>query len=634
MPANRDLLTSPQPGDAHEQPNPDRAPIRHPRLWPALLILGMLAVFLVLTITPSINNQTRFFFMMGGPFLGLLLFTIWLLAFSRLPWQARLLILPLTALGAVVAGLVMHSSMGVPLWIYGVPLALAAITYGLYRRQQGSWRGMVGSAVGLASVVWALLPFGRLEGFTGDYAPELRWRWTASSETRRLADGDNARAAGDEDRPALVVGPTDWPRFRGPALDSQVTWKTGVTDWTTSPPRELWRLPVGPAWSSFACVAGRLFTQEQQGESEVVCCLDAANGRLIWQSQIDSRFSDVVAGPGPRSTPTFDDGRLFTLGPRAMLIAHDAATGAELWRHDLMQELDAQLPVWGFSGSPIVVGEAVLVYAGGKDDHGLCAWNKQTGEPLWSRAQRGMNFSTAQPVTIDGVTQVLFAAPDGLESLDPATGQVLWSHKPTGWQVPGKCQPQQISPRSVVVPLGDGVGLARLDVALHEGQWQVTERWSSRALKPSFNDFVHHEGFLYGFDQNIFACISAEDGTKRWKNGRYGFGQLLLLAADHRLIVASEGGDLILLETNPEKLVERGRVTASTEKTWNHPIVAGQTLFFRNGAETVAYQLAPAATALATAAGDAIRPSPVEPAPQRPEPVKTDSESPETGSTP
>jgi outer membrane protein assembly factor BamB len=593
----------------------------------------MLAVLLVLTITPSINNQTRFLFMMGGPFVGLLLFTIWLLAFSRLPWQARLLILPLTALGAVAAGLVMHSSMGVPLWIYGVPLALAAITYGLYRRQQGSWRGMVGSAVGLASVVWALLPFGRLEGFTGDYAPELRWRWAASSETRRLADGDKARSADGEDRPALVVGPTDWPRFRGPALDSQVTWKTGVTDWTTAPPRELWRLPVGPAWSSFACVAGRLYTQEQQGEHEVVCCLDAATGRPIWQSQVDCRFSDVVAGPGPRSTPTFDDGRLFTLGARAMLIAHDAATGAELWRRDLMQELDAQLPVWGFSGSPIVVGDAVIVYAGGKDDHGLCAWNKQTGEPLWSRTQRGMNFSTAQPVTIDGVTQVLFAAPEGVESLDPSTGQLLWNHKPTGWHVPGKCQPQQISPHSVVVPLGDGVGLARLDVALEEGRWQVTERWSSRALKPSFNDFVHHDGFLYGFDQNIFACISAEDGTKRWKNGRYGFGQLLLLAADNRLIVASEGGDLILLETNPEKLVERGRVTASPEKTWNHPIVAGQTLFFRNGAETVAYQLAPAATALATAAGEATRPSPVEPEAQQPNPVPTESATPETDST-
>jgi outer membrane protein assembly factor BamB len=584
----------------------------------------MLAVFLILTITPSINNQTRFGFMMGGPFLGLLLFSIWLWFFSRLPWQARVLILPLTALGAVAAGLVMHASMGVPLWIYGVPLALAAITYGLYRRQQATWRGMVGSAVGLASVVWALLPLGRLEGFTGDYSPELRWRWSASTEGRRSVATDQEPPAERDGRPALVVGPTDWPRFRGPALDSRVSWKTGTTDWNQAPPRELWRTSLGPAWSSWVCVAGRLFTQEQQGDHEVVCCLDAATGRLVWQSQIDCRFSDVVAGPGPRATPTFDDGRLFTLGARAMLIAHDAATGAELWRHDLMQELDAQLPVWGFSGSPIVVGDAVIVYAGGPGDHGLCAWNKQTGEPLWSRAQRGMNFSTAQPVTIDGVEQVLFAAPEGLESLDPATGQLLWTHKPTGWNVPGKCQPQQISPQSVVVPLGDGVGVARLDVTRVDDRWQVTERWSSRALKPSFNDFVHHQGFLYGFDQNILACISAEDGTKRWKNGRFGFGQMLLLEADNRIVVASEGGDLVLLETNPERLVELGRVTASPEKTWNHSIVAGQTLFFRNGAEAVAYQLAPTSTALATTTGDEPSPAPV--APQ--------DDSPDAGSTP
>ena len=186
---------------------------RLPRLWPALVILGLMAVFLILTITPSINNQVRFGFMMGGPFLGLLLFTIWLLAFSRLPWQARVLILPLTALGAVAAGFVMHSSMGVPLWIYGVPLAIAAITYGLYRRQQSSWRGMVGSAVGLASVVWALLPFGRLEGFTGDYAPELRWRWAPSNAVRRsaVADGPSSTAAAVRPAARDLTGPWRLP---------------------------------------------------------------------------------------------------------------------------------------------------------------------------------------------------------------------------------------------------------------------------------------------------------------------------------------------------------------------------------------------------------------------------------------
>ncbi|HBH52228.1 MAG TPA: hypothetical protein DDY91_10080 [Planctomycetaceae bacterium] len=610
---------SPEPaGDGDPRPVSPRLP----RLWPALVILGLMVVFLILTITPSINNQVRFGFMMGGPFLGLLLYLIWLLAFSRLPWPVRLLAIPLTAVGAVAAGLLMHSSMGVPLWIYGVPLALAALTYGLYRAQRQSWKPMLGSAVGLASLVWALLPFGRLEGFSGDYTPELRWRWAPMAEVQRtVAAGESNPAA---PQATLTLGPTDWPRFRGAGLDSRVTWKTGTTDWTQAPPRELWRSKVGPAWSSFASVAGRLFTQEQQGDHEVVCCLDAATGRLIWQSQIDTRFSDVVAGPGPRSTPTFDDGRLFTLGARAMLIAHDAATGAELWRHDLMQELDAQLPVWGFSGSPIVVGDAVMVYAGGRGDHGLCAWDKQTGKLLWSRAQQGMNFSTAQPVTMDGVIQVLFAAPEGLESLDPATGTLLWSHKPTDWHVPGKCQPQQIAPDSLVVPLGDGVGLARLDVTHKDGAWQVTERWISKALKPSFNDFVFHQGFLYGFDQNILACISAEDGKKRWKNGRFGFGQMLLLEADNRIIVASEGGDLVLLETNPDRLVELGRVTASPEKTWNHSIVAGNLLFFRNGAEAVAYQLAPASTAVA-ATTDAETPA---------APVTTQDESPDAGATP
>ena len=578
---------------------------RHParrnslRLWPAILILALQAAGLFLSVTPSIDNQTRFFLMMGAPAVCLLLFLVWLVGFSRVPWKVRLALPLLVAFCGLCVARWIDPSMGVPLWIYGLPAVLAGMTFGLWWAQRWNAWQQLGLAALLSLLAWAQLPWWKLEGFDGDYHPELRYRWTASPEERLVPRSTVDQVAAPQ---PLVVGPHDWPMFRGPAMNSRVNWSVGPLDWSTTPPRELWRQPIGPGWSSFASVGDRLFTQEQRGDSELLTCLDTQTGKLVWEVEQPVRFSDVVAGPGPRSTPTFDGGQLFALGAKALLTAHDAATGQLLWKRDLMKEVDAQLPVWGFSGSPLVVGDLVLIYAGGTDPHGLLALDRNTGETRWSRPQRGMNFSSAQPAELAGVPQILFASPEALESLDPTTGQLLWSFRPSLWKGPAKCQPQLLSDSSLIVPVGDGVGLARLDVVRTGDTWTITERWSSNALKPSFNDFVHFEGHLYGFDQNILCCISAEDGRKRWKGGRYGFGQLVLLEADRRLLIATEEGAAILVDADPGRWNELGRVQALSDKTWNHPVVAGRLMFFRNGVEAVAYQLQPGGPGVATEA--------------------------------
>jgi len=585
------------------------------RLKPALFVLALQAVALFLTITPSIDNQTRFFLMMGGPAICLLLYVTWLLILSRASWTVRLLLLPVVALSGVLVGGWIDPSMGVPLWIYGVPVVMTAMTVGLWLARDWNHWQQLGLASLLPILVWAALPWWKLDGFYGKYHPQLRWRWSASAEDRLLPrstvpatgaplpDGVGQSIDNQAESPAsLVVGPQDWPMFRGRAMNSRADWSVGNTDWSVTPPRELWRQPIGPGWSSFAVAAGRLFTQEQRGEAEVLTCLDAGTGQLIWEFEQPVRFSDVVAGPGPRATPTFDQGQVFAMGAKALLSAHEAATGRLLWKRDLMRDVEAQLPVWGFSGSPLVVGNLVVIYAGGSGSSGLLALDRQTGETRWSHAQRGMNFSTAQSAELGGVPQILFASPEGLESLDPVTGALLWSFRPSLWKGPAKCQPQVLSQSSLVVPVGDGVGLARLEVSRIDNSWQVKEAWVSNALKPSFNDFVYFEGHLYGFDQNILCCISATDGRKRWKGGRFGFGQLLLLESDRRLIVATEEGAAVLVDANPERLIELGKVQAVTDKTWNHPVVAGRMLFFRNGVEAVAYQLNPGFHAVTTPA--------------------------------
>jgi outer membrane protein assembly factor BamB len=453
--------------------------------------------------------------------------------------------------------------------------------------------------------VWSLFPFGRINGFTGDYLPEISWRWSASHE-QLLSDLKSVPAAPGSLDPqnaeavGVLTSAADWPGFRGPRRDSQVAGYPSQLEWQASPPREIWRIPVGPGWSSFACVAGRLFTQEQRGSKEIVSCYNARTGALIWYHADATRFSDVVSGAGPRATPTYDEGRVYTFGARALLNALDASTGRLFWQRDLMAEVNAELPAWGFASSPLVINGVVTVYAGGDGDHGLVAYDKMNGEPRWQLRSRGMNFSSPQQVDFHGKAMVLFGDNAGWRAVEPATGAVLWEFTPADWQGPAIVQPQQISADSLIVPLGDGIGISRMRVTEEDGVWRVEEIWTTNKVKPSFNDFVFHDGHLYGFDQSIFACVDAETGQRNWKGGRYGFGQVLLLSASSQLLVTCETGELVLLAADPSRHRELGRCSVLSGKTWNHPAVAHGCLFLRNGREAVCLSLSGGASELAT----------------------------------
>jgi outer membrane protein assembly factor BamB len=539
---------------------------------------------MILSVTPSINNLVRFVFWVLGPVVCGLLFIGWVAFGSRLTWLERLTFLAAPVLLGVVAASVADPSMVSSLPFYGGPFCLAMIVLCVFitRHHQRRSSRIAVAVVGLA-LVWGLFIPWRVDGFTGDYVPELSWRWSATHEST-LAELDASRASTVGEWVPMSV---EWPGFRGGNRDSRAVSTATPLAWDTESPAEAWRVPIGPAWSSFAHVSGRLFTQEQRGESELVTCYDAATGELIWQHSDKSRFTEPVSGAGPRATPTFANGLIYAYGARALLNCLNAGTGECIWKRDLMREVNARLPIWGFSSSPLVIEGVVVVYAGGDGDNGLVAFDAATGEPAWQIASRGMNFSSGQPVTIDGRTLVLFGDKSGLLAVDPATGALLWRYKPADWFGPPICQPQQIGRNSVIAPLGDGIGVARLEIRHESNEWDISETWSSRRLKPSFNDFVYHDGHLYGFDQNIFTSVNAATGERNWKAGRFGFGQVLLLKDRSQLIVTGEDGSVILLSANPERLEELGRIRPMTGKTWNHPIVVNDRLYVRNGEHAV-----------------------------------------------
>jgi outer membrane protein assembly factor BamB len=265
----------------------------------------------------------------------------------------------------------------------------------------------------------------------------------------------------------------------------------------------------------------------------------------------------------------------------------DAADGAVVWSRNAAADAGKKTPEWGFASSPLVVGDMVVVGASGK----LVAYNIATGEPRWFGPDGGVSYSSPQLATIDGVPQILLVSVAGATSVAPADGAQLWKHAWPGYPI---VQPALTAEGDVLISVSDSSGTRRLAPTHGPNGWTVEERWTSPGLKPYFNDFVVHKGYAFGFDGGILACIDLKDGKRVWKGGRYGHGQLVLLADQDLLVVLTEEGEVALVTAAPDQFKELARRPAIEGKTWNHPVVAGDVLLVRNGQEMVAFRLSPA----------------------------------------
>jgi outer membrane protein assembly factor BamB len=353
----------------------------------------------------------------------------------------------------------------------------------------------------------------------------------------------------------------------------------------------MWRRPVGPGWSSFAVHGDVFYTQEQRGEDEIVSAYNLKTGAPVWRHRDAARFWESNGGAGPRGTPAFTDGRVYSLGATGIVNALDARDGSVIWSRSAASDTGAAVPGWGFTSSPLVVSDVVIVATSGR----LVAYDVATGDPRWVRRTKGGSYSSPHRATIDGVVQILMLNGGGATSVAPADGAELWDHR---WpEASGNIvQPALTGDGDVLIGAidmaGGGFATRRIAVARGSGEWTVDERWTTTGLKPSFSDYVVHKGHAFVFDGSILACIDLTDGKRKWKGGRYGHGQLLLLAEQDVLLVQSEDGALALVSATPDKFTElAARVPAVEGKTWNHPVLAGDVLLVRNGEEMAAFRL-------------------------------------------
>lgn len=563
------------------------------RLWPGvvLVVLQWLARFVI----PLFAPETLYFGVMAA-LLATVAILVWWIFFSRAAWSERLVGVAVMAIALFATKPLLHESiatgnMGMMFPIYALPvlcLGFVAWAVATQHLSNGLRRATMVVAIFLSCGIWTLVQTG---GNTTDFDHDFAWRWTATPEERLLAQDDGplllAPAPAVEAQagaPDLDRSPPAWPAFRGPHRDSILHGVRIETDWATAPPVELWRRPVGPGWSSFAVDGDRFFTQEQRGDQEVVSCYHRITGEPVWRHGDTARFWESVGGAGPRGTPTLHEGLIYTLGGTGLLNALRADDGSVVWSRNAASDTGAKIPGWGFSGSPLVVDDLVLVPTSGE----LIAYDLASGEPRWQGPDGSAGYSSPHLLTIDGVEQVLQLSGDGLRSFLPTDGAVLWEHLWEGYPI---VQPALTADGDVLISVSDQSGLRRLNVTRGSGTWTVEERWESIRLKPYFNDFVVHRGHAYGFDGSILASIDLENGERNWKGGRYGGGQLILLADQDVLLVLSERGQLALAKATPDEFTELARFPAIKGKTWNHPVLVGDLLLVRNAQEMAAFRL-------------------------------------------
>jgi outer membrane protein assembly factor BamB len=385
------------------------------------------------------------------------------------------------------------------------------------------------------------------------------------------------------------AGSEYWTDFRGPGRDGHYRERPILTQWPADGLKPLWKQPVGGGYASFVIARGRAFTIEQRGPQEVVAAYDVATGRELWTTAWTAVFHETMGGDGPRATPSWADGRVYALGAMGELRSLEETTGRTVWRTNILEDAGASNVQWGMAAAPLIVDDTVVVLPGGRRGQSVVAYHRTNGKRAWAALDDQAGYSSPMLVTIGDVRQIVVFTAARLAGLTPDGGSVLWEFPwKTNYDV-NAAQPLLVGEGRIFVSSGYGTGGAVIELTRSSGGFAVREVWRNIRMKNQFTSSVLHDGFIYGLDEAILACLNAETGALQWKGGRYGYGQVLL--ASGHLIVVTEDGDLVLVRATPDGHQEIARFPALQGKTWSHPAMSDGYLLVRNTNEMAAFDL-------------------------------------------
>jgi outer membrane protein assembly factor BamB len=380
-----------------------------------------------------------------------------------------------------------------------------------------------------------------------------------------------------------------WTNFRGPNRDGNYQEMAVLTNWPSQGLTPIWKQPIGQGYSSFSVADGRAYTIEQRRGQEFVTAYDVATGREQWKQGWSALYSDST-GDGPRSTPTWDDGRIYALGATGELRCLDAKNGSVIWGKNILKENSASNLSWAMAASPLIVDDKVVVLPGGSGGKSVVAYNKMTGAPVWKALDDTQAYVSPMLVTLNGRRQIVVVSSTRVVGLVPESGALLWSYPWDTSMGINVSQPIVVAANRFFISAGYGKGAALVEIAGSGNSLNARTIWENSSMKNKFNSSVVHQGHAYGLDEGILTCVDVNTGERKWKGGRYGYGQVIL--ASGHLIISAENGELVLVRATPQQHTEVARFQAINGKTWNYPAIAGGKLLMRNANEMAAFNIA------------------------------------------
>lgn len=378
----------------------------------------------------------------------------------------------------------------------------------------------------------------------------------------------------------------DWPGLWGPARDANVA--AAVARPTGLKP--LWRRAAAGGYSEVSARGSRLFTLELRDDADFVVAIDAGTGRDLWTLRIgETHRGHTGSHDGPIGTPAVGPDDVFAVGPHGMLVAADAGSGKERWRHDLVKEFGAERPVYGFGTSPLVEGPLVIVQTGGAKSRGLLAFDRATGRLAWSTGDgQHVGYSSPVAATLTGTRQILMAAGDRVTAVAPADGRLLWTAKGPGASEEVNNSPLVLPDDRVLLTFWNEAIMLKLSSAA--GTISIAEVWRSPRLGRSQGPTIHRDGHLYGFSGAVMLCMDAATGDVKWRQRTYegalvGYGANLVL-------LGRFSGELHVVRANPERYEElmRSSVLTPGATSITGPAVVGRRVYIRNVQEIAAFE--------------------------------------------
>lgn len=397
----------------------------------------------------------------------------------------------------------------------------------------------------------------------------------ASSSSSETAVASATQDAATEVN-VTVQGGSDWPQFRGPK-GTGISPETGINkNWSAKPPKLLWTADMHDGgYAGPSCAEGLVFIIDHQGSQDVVRAIGLADGKDRWTYKYDSPAQDNYGYA--RSTPSYSEGKLYTVSQLGLVNCLDAKSGKPIWSRNVQSDFGGKMPGWNYAGSPLVDGNKVILTPGGQNA-GMVALDKNTGKTIWQGGSNAVpGYSTPNLATINGVKQYVVMYAKGVMGVDAASGKLLWySRWETSYDV-NAADPIVIG-NSVFITSGYGHGCSLIDITSSG----PVKNWENGAIQGQFASSIYSGGYIYGTgDPGLLTCLNAKNGSVVWS--QKGFEKSGAIGIDGAIIGLDGGGNVILCEMSPSGYKELGRLRAPLGgQSWTAPIVAQGKLIIRN----------------------------------------------------